>query len=40
MVRMKSVLNMMMMSFITIAVVTVLWVVVGFSLTFAGDTDT
>src|SRR6266545_4098618 len=38
MVRMKSVLNMMMMSFITIAVVTVLWVVVGFSLTFAGDT--
>ncbi|MEU4289226.1 ammonium transporter [Kribbella sp. NPDC026596] len=38
MVRMKSVLNMMMMSFITIAVVTILWVVVGYSLTFAGDT--
>jgi Amt family ammonium transporter len=38
MVRMKSVLNMMMMSAITIAVVTILWVVVGFSLTFTGDT--
>src|SRR3954469_4970573 len=38
MVRMKSVLNMMMMSFITIAVVTIMWVVVGYSLTFAGDT--
>ncbi|TCC61876.1 ammonium transporter [Kribbella pittospori] len=38
MVRVKSVLNMMMMSFITIAVVTILWVVVGYSLTFAGDT--
>jgi Amt family ammonium transporter len=38
MVRMKSVLNMMMMSFITIAVVTILWVLVGFSLTFTGDT--
>jgi Amt family ammonium transporter len=37
MVRMKSVLNMMMMSAITIAVVTILWVVVGFSLTFTGD---
>ncbi len=37
MVRVKSVLNMMMMSFITIAVVTVLWVVVGYSLTFGGD---
>ncbi|WP_328519439.1 ammonium transporter [Kribbella sp. NBC_00359] len=38
MVRMKSVLNMMMMSFITIAVVTILWVLVGYSLTFTGDT--
>ncbi|GAA0922718.1 ammonium transporter [Kribbella koreensis] len=37
MVRVKSVLNMMMMSAITIAVVTILWVVVGYSLTFAGD---
>ncbi|MFB6724502.1 ammonium transporter [Kribbella sp. NPDC056345] len=37
MVRVKSVLNMMMMSFITIAVVTILWVVVGYSLTFGGD---
>ncbi|WP_198675832.1 ammonium transporter [Kribbella monticola] len=37
MVRVKSVLNMMMMSAITIAVVTILWVVVGFSLTFTGD---
>jgi Amt family ammonium transporter len=38
MVRVKSVLNMMMMSAITIAVVTILWVVVGYSLTFGGDT--
>ncbi len=38
MVRVKSVLNMMMMSAITIAVVTLLWVVVGYSLTFGGDT--
>ena len=37
MVRVKSVLNMMMMSAITIGVVTVLWVVVGYSLTFGGD---
>ncbi|MEV8378250.1 ammonium transporter [Kribbella sp. NPDC056861] len=37
MVRVKSVLNMMMMSAITIAVVTVLWIVVGYSLTFGGD---
>ena len=37
MVRVKSVLNMMMMSFATIAVVTILWVVVGYSLTFGGD---
>ena len=38
MVRVKSVLNMMMMSAITIAVVTLLWVLVGYSLTFGGDT--
>ncbi|TCM41128.1 Amt family ammonium transporter [Kribbella sp. VKM Ac-2568] len=38
MVRVKSVLNMMMMSAITIAVVTIIWVLVGYSLTFAGDT--
>ncbi len=38
MVRVKSVLNMMMMSGITIAVVTVLWVLYGYSYTFAGDT--
>jgi ammonium transporter, Amt family len=37
MVRVKSVLNMMMMSAITIAVVTLLWVLVGYSLTFGGD---
>jgi Amt family ammonium transporter len=39
MVRVKSVLNMMMMSGITIAVVTVLWVLYGYSYTFAGDTS-
>ncbi len=38
MVRVKSVLNMMMMSGITIAVVTVLWLLYGYSYTFAGDT--
>jgi ammonium transporter, Amt family len=38
MVRVKSVLNMMMMSGITIAVVTILWVLYGYSYTFAGDT--
>jgi Amt family ammonium transporter len=37
MVRVKSVLNMMMMSAITIAVVTILWILVGYSLTFGGD---
>ena len=36
MVRVKSVLNMMMMSFIAIAVVGILWVLFGYSLTF-GD---
>ena len=34
MVRGKSVLNMLMMSFVCIAVVTVLWVLVGYSLAF------
>jgi ammonium transporter, Amt family len=34
MVRVKSVLNMLMMSFITIAVVTVLWVLYGYSFAF------
>jgi Amt family ammonium transporter len=36
MVRMKSVLNMMMMSFIAIGIVSILWVLYGYSLTF-GD---
>ena len=34
MVRTKSVLNMMMMSFITIGIVSVLWVIYGFELAF------
>jgi ammonium transporter, Amt family len=38
MVRAKSVLNMLMMSFICIAVVTVLWVVYGYALAF-GDSQ-
>jgi Amt family ammonium transporter len=37
MVRSKSVLNMMMMSFITIGIVSVLWVLYGYSVAF-GDT--
>ncbi|HYJ66204.1 MAG TPA: ammonium transporter [Nocardioidaceae bacterium] len=37
MVRVKSVLNMLMMSFITIAVVTVLWVLYGYSFAFGGS---
>jgi Amt family ammonium transporter len=37
MVRAKSVLNMLMMSFGTIALVTVLWVLYGFSLSFGPD---
>jgi len=36
MVRVKSVLNMMMMSFGALAIVFVLWIVVGFSMVF-GD---
>jgi ammonium transporter, Amt family len=37
MVRAKSVLNMMMMSFGSIAVVSVLWVLYGYSLTYGGS---
>ncbi|HSA51093.1 MAG TPA: ammonia channel protein, partial [Yinghuangia sp.] len=37
MVRVKSVLNMLMMSFICLAVVTVLWVLYGFSMAFSTD---
>ncbi|MGH4026916.1 MAG: ammonium transporter [Pseudonocardiaceae bacterium] len=37
MVRAKSVLNMMMMSFVSLAVVGVLWVLYGFSLAFDDD---
>ncbi len=36
MVRAKSVLNMMMMSFVTIAIVSVLWVLFGYSIAFGG----
>ena len=38
MVRAKSVLNMLMMNFICIAIVTVLWVLYGFSLRSARTT--
>ena len=38
MTRAKSVLNMMMMSFVAIAIVTVLWVLYGYSITF-GESD-
>jgi len=38
MVRTKSVLNMMMMSFISIATIAVIWVVYGYGLTFGGGT--
>jgi Amt family ammonium transporter len=38
MVRTKSVLNMLMMNFATIAVVSVLWVFYGFALSFSADT--
>ncbi|MBN0046235.1 ammonium transporter [Streptomyces actuosus] len=37
MVRSKSVLNMLMMSFISLGVVSVLWVLYGHSLAFSGD---
>ncbi|MFF9160462.1 ammonium transporter [Streptomyces longwoodensis] len=38
MVRTKSVLNMLMMSFVSIALVTVVWLAAGYSLAFGGDT--
>ena len=37
MVRVKSTLNMLMMSFISLSVVTILWVLYGFSLAFGTD---
>ena len=39
MVRTKSVLNMMMMSFVTIGIVSVLWVIYGFELAFGYKAD-
>src|SRR5579859_4820166 len=39
MVRAKSVLNMLMMNFICIAVVTVLWVIYGWSVSFGNAND-
>ena len=39
MVRAKSVLNMMMMSMITISIVSVLWVIYGFELAFGYEAD-
>ena len=39
MVRTKSVLNMMMMSFITIGIVSILWVIYGFELAFGHDAN-
>ena len=39
MVRAKSVLNMMMMSMITIAIVSVLWVIYGFELAFGDEAN-
>jgi ammonium transporter, Amt family len=38
MVRVKSALNMLMMSFVSLGIVSVLWVLYGYSLTFGGDT--
>ncbi|GHH86858.1 ammonium transporter [Streptomyces capitiformicae] len=37
MVRAKSVLNMLMMSFISLGIVSILWVLYGYSLAFSGD---
>jgi Amt family ammonium transporter len=37
MVRTKSVLNMLMMSFVSIAMVTVVWLAAGYSLAFGDD---
>ncbi|MFI6943544.1 ammonium transporter [Streptomyces sp. NPDC050418] len=38
MVRVKSTLNMLMMSFISLGIVTILWVLYGFSIAFGTDT--
>ncbi|MFI9205944.1 ammonium transporter [Streptomyces sp. NPDC053048] len=38
MVRVKSVLNMLMMSFVSLGIVSVLWVLFGYSLAFGDDT--
>ncbi len=40
MTRAKSTLNMMMMSFICVGIVSVLWVIYGYSLAFGSDTST
>src|SRR5215510_3936091 len=37
MVRVKSTLNMLMMSFISLGIVTILWVLYGFSMSFGTD---
>ncbi|MFC9019497.1 ammonia channel protein, partial [Streptomyces albidoflavus] len=37
MVRVKSALNMLMMSLISMGIVAILWVLYGYSLTFGGD---
>ena len=37
MVRVKSTLNMLMMSFISMGIVTILWVLYGFSMAFGTD---
>src|SRR5689334_25288165 len=37
MVRSKSVLNMMMMTFGSLAIITVLWILVGYSMAFGDD---
>ena len=37
MVRVKSTLNMLMMSFISLGIVTILWVLYGFTLAFGTD---
>ena len=39
MVRAKNVLNMLMMNFFTISIVTVIWVAVGYSIAFGGDSS-
>ena len=37
MVRAKNVLNMLMMNFFTISIVTVVWILVGWTIAFGGD---